>query len=124
MIEAASAGSTVLFSSHQIGQVERAADRVAIMRSGRLVLDSDIEELRSGEKVVEATFDGTVPELNGALRLDGVRRVESAGSLVRVIVKKDATEIARRLEGFRPVSLRVLDRNLEDVFLDVVTEKN
>ncbi|GMW01564.1 MAG: ABC transporter ATP-binding protein [Candidatus Hydrogenedentota bacterium] len=39
-------GRTVLFSSHLLDEVERVADRVAMMRSGRLVLNMPLEELK------------------------------------------------------------------------------
>ena len=123
MIEIASDGGTVLFSSHQIGQVERAADHVAIMRAGRLLLHSDVEALKSNEKVVEATFDAPIPDLDGTLQNPAVRRVERVGNMVRICVKYDEDAIAHRIQTFNPKSLRVVDRNLEEIFLDVVSAK-
>ena len=35
LVDAATSGATILISSHQIGQIDRAADRVAIMRDGQ-----------------------------------------------------------------------------------------
>jgi len=43
----ASRGGTVFFSSHIISEVERICNRVAIIRSGRLVADENIDELRA-----------------------------------------------------------------------------
>ena len=124
LIDAASEGATVLFSSHQVGQVERAADHVAIMRGGRLVLHRDVESLKAAEKIVEATFPQAIPNLNGAFEISAVRRVERAGNMVRISVKHDEEEIARRLQALNPTSIRITDRNLEDIFLDVVSENN
>jgi len=124
MIDAASEGGTVLFSSHQVGQVERAADHVAIMRGGRLLLYSDVDSLKGQEKIIEATFASAIPDLNGALRVEVVRRVEQAGNMVRISVKHDDGEIAQRLAPYNPTSIRIVDRNLEDIFLDVVSEKS
>ncbi len=123
LIECASDGGTVLFSSHQIGQVERAADHVAIVRAGKLVLHRDVESLKAAEKVVEATFESALPELNGSFDLPAIRRIERAGNMVRISVKSNENEIAHRLESLHPTSLRIVNRNLEDIFLDVVSEK-
>ncbi|MBV8353708.1 MAG: ATP-binding cassette domain-containing protein, partial [Candidatus Eremiobacteraeota bacterium] len=123
LIEVAGDGGSVLFSSHQIGQVERAADHVAILRAGKLVLHQDVETLKGSEKVVEATFEGSVPELNGRFEGGVVRRIERAGNMVRISVRRDEAEIARRIQELRPTSLRIVDRNLEDIFLDVIAEK-
>lgn len=124
MIDVASDGGTILFSSHQIGQVERAADHVAIMRQGRLLLHRDVASLKAAEKIIEATFAQTIPDLNGALDGSMVRRIERTGNMVRISIKHDEAEVARRLQTFNPTSLRIVDRNLEDIFLDVVSEKS
>lgn len=43
----ASEGRTVLFSSHTLSEVDQLCDRVAVIRAGRLVESSGMEELRS-----------------------------------------------------------------------------
>ena len=43
MVDVAAAGRTVLLSSHQIAEVERVADTIAIIREGRLVLCEPLE---------------------------------------------------------------------------------
>ncbi len=63
MTTAAANGATVVFSSHQVGQVERAADRVAILKRGKLVVDRALDELKTDEKIIEAVFAGELPAL-------------------------------------------------------------
>lgn len=46
VLEAKKAGHTVLFSSHVLGEVEEACDRVVILRAGRAVHSQAIAELR------------------------------------------------------------------------------
>ena len=120
MIDAAAGGAMVLFSSHQIGQVERAADRVAIMTGGKLVVDGFVDELKSAEKIVEAIFERGVPELNGLAADRRVRRIERSGRLLRAYVREDSDEVVRRLEALGPRNVSVLDLGLEDIFLNAV----
>jgi ABC-2 type transport system ATP-binding protein len=120
IIEAAAGGATVLFSSHQIGQVERAADRVAILKNGKLVLDRDVDALKSSEKVVEAIFDGAVPETNGLAGDARVRRIERSGRILRAYVNADSEDVARRIQALGPRNLTILDLNLEEIFLNAV----
>jgi hypothetical protein len=94
------------------------------MRAGRLLLYNDVDSLKGQEKIIEATFASAIPDLNGALAGEVVRRVEQAGNMVRISVKHDDGEIAKRLAPYNPTSIRVIDRNLEDIFLDVVSEKS
>jgi ABC-2 type transport system ATP-binding protein len=53
-------GTTVFFSSHIIGDVERIADRVAIIDGGRLVLEGTVDELKA-EAVLRAAASGGEP---------------------------------------------------------------
>ncbi len=120
VIEAAAAGTTVLFASHQIGQVERAADRVAILQNGKLIVDGSVDELKGSEKIVEAIFERAVPEIDGLASDVRIRRVIRSGRILRAYVKEDSDGIARRLAEFDPKNVSVLDLNLEDIFISAV----
>ena len=120
LIEAAAGGATILFSSHQIGQVERAADRVAILKNGKLIVDGTVDSLKGSEKVVEAIFDQMVPEVDGLATDARVRRVERSGRILRAYVKEDSEGIARRLSEYAPKNVAVMDLNLEDIFINAV----
>src|SRR5262245_59673892 len=54
MVDIAAAGRTVLLSSHQISEVERVADYVAILRAGRLLLVEPLEDLK--DQIRELSF--------------------------------------------------------------------
>jgi ABC-2 type transport system ATP-binding protein len=58
--EARAAGRTVIFSSHVLSEIERIADRVVILRSGRLVHDQDMQEIRRGHRI-RARLTGALP---------------------------------------------------------------
>src|SRR5579864_594375 len=120
MIGEASGGATVLFSSHQIGQVERAADRVAILHRGTLRLTGEVEQLKADVKVVEATFDSDVPSLNGLQADPAIGAIQRTGRLLRVYVRGNGDGVARTIADKGPRSLRILDQNLEDIFLNTV----
>jgi ABC-2 type transport system ATP-binding protein len=120
MIEAAAGGATVLFSSHQIGQVERAADRVAILKNGKLVVDGSVDELKTTEKIVEAIFASTAPDIDGLAGDPRVRRIERSGRIVRAYVRDGSEAIAKRFEEFSPKDVSILDLGLEDIFLTAV----
>jgi ABC-2 type transport system ATP-binding protein len=123
MIDAAAGGATICFSSHQIGQVERAADHVAIMHRGKTVVQGEVEQLRADEKVIEATFDGPVPVIGGLEGDAHVRRVTRQGRLLRVYVTGGGNGVASAVESARPTSLRIMNQNLEDIFLAAVGDE-
>mgnify|MGYP001297515903 CR=1 FL=1 len=120
LIDAAASGATVLLSSHQIGQVERAADHVAILHQGKIVIQGEVDQLKANEKIVEATFDPRAPELRELEADSSVRRIVRNGRIVRAFVRGNPDEVARRINAAAPTSIRVLDQNLEDIFVTAV----
>jgi ABC-2 type transport system ATP-binding protein len=121
IIDAAAGGATVLFSSHQITQVERAADRIAILKEGKLVLDGDVDTLKGSEKIVEAFFESDLPSLNGLTNDPRVRRIERSGRMLRAYVTRESDAIARDVSALGARSVDVVDLNLEEIFLNAVT---
>ena len=67
-------GRTVLFSSHLLDEVERVADRVAIIHEGRIILTSTMDEIKDSHRRVTLRFAQALeqaPSLVGALSVDG-----------------------------------------------------
>ena len=119
ILDASASGATILFSSHQIGQVERAVDRVAILANGKVVLAGNVDDLKGSEKVVEAIFASEAPPLYELANDARVRRIVNTGRILRVYARTDPQGIARVLEAYAPKTVDVLDLGLEDIFLGV-----
>ena len=63
MREVVATGGTVFLSSHTLSEVQRAADRVGIIREGKLVVVETVADLRAkGIRRVELRFDSSVDE--------------------------------------------------------------
>ena len=70
MVDRAAQGQTVFLSSHQIGEVERVADIVAILRKGKLLLVEPLDELKAQVRRLTVTLkDGarTLPDFGGKI---------------------------------------------------------
>jgi ABC-2 type transport system ATP-binding protein len=70
MVDLAADGRTVLLSSHQIGEVERIADLVAILHEGKLVLVERLEELKKQVQELTITLAegaGAPPSVGGEI---------------------------------------------------------
>jgi len=69
LAELALQGRAILFSSHQLEVVEGVCDRVAIVRSGRIVLEGDVDSLAaSGRPLLEVEVEGADPAWAASLR--------------------------------------------------------
>lgn len=121
MINEAVRGNAVIFSSHQIGQVERAAEQIAVMDRGRLVLEGVVDDLKGDRKIVEGIFPDVRFTLDGITNDLRVARADRTERIVRLLVTGGADEIASRLSAAGASGVRVLDLNLEDIFLYAVS---
>jgi len=67
-------GRTVLFSSHLLDEVERVADRIAILHGGRIQLAASMEEMKESHRRVTLRFDKAQtqpPVVSGMLSCEG-----------------------------------------------------
>jgi len=121
MINEAAKGNLVVFSSHQIGQVERAAEQIAVIDRGRLVLQGLVDDLKGDRKIVEGVFPDVAFALDGIAGDPRVARVDRTERIVRLLVTGGADDIASRLTAAGAMGVRVVDLNLEDIFLYAVS---
>ena len=75
--------------------------------------------MRASAKLVEATFEGAAPPLDD---IAAGSRVERAGPTVRIYADGRADAVAAQLAAIGGRGVRVLDRSLEDLFLDAVSD--
>lgn len=115
--ETAGRGGTVFLSSHVLSEVQHMADRVGVVREGRLELVDTIEALRTrAAQRVEVTFGAPPPE--GAFAgLAGVRELERHGAVVLMALEGSADALVKRLAGFEVLAIDSHEADLEDVFL-------
>ena len=76
-------GGTVLLSSHLLNEIERVADDIIVIGSGRIVAQGTKDELLKGAGTVVRATDGEL--LGSALRAEGIvfTAAEAGGLLVR-----------------------------------------
>jgi ABC-2 type transport system ATP-binding protein len=103
IVSAAADGVTILFSSHQIGHVEQAAERIAILDQGKLALEADVDELRATRFLLEAVFDD--------------------GRLEQRYANGDVAIIEAQLRALSPVTVTRRAMNLEQIFFTTIDEK-
>ncbi|MEU3472259.1 ABC transporter ATP-binding protein [Rhodococcus sp. NPDC006774] len=120
----ASTGRTVLFATHYLDEADAYADRIVLVRHGKIVADGSAAEVKNlaAGRTVTATLPGVDQSM--LLSLPGVDRVETRGD--RVIVHgRDSDAVARYLlNDAHATDLEIVSRNLEDAFLALTTDSH
>ncbi|OOG56321.1 ABC transporter ATP-binding protein [Rhodanobacter sp. C03] len=117
--EVRAAGTSVFFSSHQLSEVERIADRVLMIDHGQLVMNTLLGDLLNNYRNINMEFaaQGPVP----ALDLAGVERTRIRGRQAWVLASSNIEGIVAHARSLDAI-VQVTPVNLRDVFLDIVRE--
>lgn len=114
--EVSAAGRTIFFSSHNLSEVEQIADHVAIINEGRLIIEDELDNIKSREKALKVSFDRPV-WTHDLENIAGVRKVLQEGRRFRLLISGDAEQVAEQVRGLGARSVEVVDMNLEAIFI-------
>lgn len=116
--QARRAGRTTFMSSHVMSEVQQTADRVGIIREGRLVTVERVETLRErAVRKVEIHFDAPVPAQEFAV-LPGVGDLRVDGTVLRCRLAGRADPLVKVAARHTVVDLLSEEPDLEELFFD------
>ena len=114
--EAKSAGRTIFLSSHNLPEVERSCDRVAIIRDGRIVQVSPVQQLVGSHwRSVNLVLADAAPA--GAFDMPNVRVVSADARDVHLMVLGDVNPLLRTIAGLEVRDIAITTPDIEDIFL-------
>ena len=114
--EARAAGRTVFLSSHNLPEVERCCDRVAIVREGRLVDVTSVQALLTSHWRAVNLILGT-PPAPATFDLPNVRILGIDGQMVHLMIQGEVNQLLRRLATLDVRDVSIATPDIEDVFL-------
>lgn len=127
--EVAAQGKTVFLSSHSIADIEAVADRVGIMRDGKMLVSDEVDALRQTHKIARVIYEETpsVAEVEAVRHLPGVTHVEAEGRSLRLRVRGDAVtqsalDAALRQRPVAVIDVEIVDLTLEKIALEYLRE--
>lgn len=133
ILELRDAGSTVIFSTHNMDSVERLCDDITLINRSHNILSGNVAEIRAkmGEGRYRVTFHGTPQQLLTALgdRLENSDFIPGEGGTIKAALKIKLDVDRRELISLtnEAVDLISFDRalpSMNDIFLSTVAEYN
>ena len=114
-------GVTVVLASHQLAEVQRVCNRVAILDHGRLVSEDTIDEMVSGHA---SHLRITATPITAVMKVLGKKGQRDGEAVLANIARKDAPDLIRRLvaEKINITEARWVGGDLEKVFLQQTGE--
>lgn len=104
---------TVVVSSHNLRELEDVCDYVGILHQGEVLLERDLDEMKSDIHKIQVAFKGSDVDLS---QLEPLKEM-SVGSVRTLIVRGHREDIETMLEPYQPVVLDFIPLTLEEIFI-------
>ncbi|WP_337873578.1 ABC transporter ATP-binding protein [Exiguobacterium sp.] len=105
---------SIIVSSHQLHELERIADRIIMIESGRVKAIMSLEEARAISIKWQVVFNDHVPvEL---LERKDIEIISVTGRVVLFMAKERTDELEAFIDSYNPMLIEEIPMSLEDVF--------
>jgi ABC-2 type transport system ATP-binding protein len=106
---------TILISSHNLREIEDICDHIGILHNGTLLLEKDLDDLKSDIHKVQLAYKGDVPaNLQETLQM---LHCEKRGSVMLCIIRGQEEELEAVIKKTQPVIFDMLPLTLEEIFI-------
>jgi ABC-2 type transport system ATP-binding protein len=106
---------TILISSHNLREIEDICDHIGILHNGTLLLEKDLDDLKSDIHKVQVAYKGNPPaNLEDSLKM---LHCEKRGSVMVCIIRGKEAEIEEQIRKSQPVIFDLLPLTLEEIFI-------
>jgi ABC-2 type transport system ATP-binding protein len=113
-------GTTILFSSHYMQDVERLANRVVLIHEGGVLIDSSLDDLRERHSLVLVPLEADVP-IEDIMVLDGCLAARERSDAVHAVFHHSSDDARSIVEGRLGVmDARYESVQLEEMFIELV----
>jgi len=110
-------GGTVFVSSHNLPEVEKICDRVAVIKEGKIVANETMQSIR--EMAIHIISISTAAGIKqGDFELPNVEITHASEKHMLLKVKGDLNPVLHVLNKYKLKDLEVNHANLEDIFLE------
>lgn len=107
-------GASIIISSHELSEVQRLCDRVAIIKDGKVVAIEEMAELKTKRlKSVTIETEYSEPEIT----LAGVSNVRRNGKEITFNYNGEMSKLIKYLNSIDLVNMVIEDASLENMFL-------
>ena len=115
---AASEGTTMFFSSHQLSEVELIADHIGIIDKGKMVVAGSLDDMKAQYQRLQVVFADSVQV--PAHWADGVEYVRQEGRVLSILASHNVDAILEQARSLPGTSVESFPVTLKEIFLEHV----
>jgi ABC-2 type transport system ATP-binding protein len=113
------AGTSILFSSHIVHELEGIIDQLGILRNGRLILDEKFDIVKEQARKVRLDFNGPVPP---DIKAEGLIHQQINGSRCELGIYPWQDNVKSQLAAYQPKRMEIDSMTLEEIFIHFVSD--
>ena len=124
IVELASKGSTIIFSSHRMEHVELFCKKIVVLLNGKTVLEGNIKDIKKNYKRKNIFIKGNINK-DEIKSIDGVLSVEDYGDETLVKIKDDTvtSKVFDYIKKYNDITkFELEDASLNEIFVSKVGE--
>lgn len=106
---------TVVISSHNLFEVEDLCDRIGMLHHGSLIIEKELDNLKTNIHKVQVAFQGQIP-FSFLQHIDVVYQ-EQRGSVLLCIVRGEEEQIIAHIQKHESILFDLLPLTLEEIFI-------
>ncbi len=115
---AASEGTTMFFSSHQLSEVELIADHIGIIDKGKMVVAGSLDDMKAQYQRLQVVFADSVQV--PALWVDGVEYVRQEGRVLSILASHNVDAIIEQARSLPGTAVERYPVTLKEIFMEHV----
>ena len=115
---AASDGTTMFFSSHQLSEVELIADYIGIIDRGKMIVAGSLDDMKAQYQRLQVVFTDSVQV--PAHWVDGVEYVRQEGRVLSILASHNVDAIVEQARSLPGTAVESFPVTLKEIFLEHV----
>jgi ABC-2 type transport system ATP-binding protein len=115
---AASEGTTMFFSSHQLAEVELIADHIGIIDQGKMIVAGSLDDMKVQYRRLQVVFADSVQ--TPALWVEGVEHVRREGRVLSILASHNVDAIVEQAQSLPGAAVERFPVTLKEIFLEHV----
>ncbi len=115
---AASEGTTMFFSSHQLAEVELIADHIGIIDQGKMIVAGSLDDMKARYQRITVVFADLVQ--TPARWVEGVESVREEGRMVSILASHNVEAIVEQARRIPGAAVERFPVTLKEIFLEHV----
>ena len=110
-------GSTILFSSHVLSEVENICDRIAIIGNGKLITVEDVSDLKSKQvRIFTVTFVENV-DAETFESIPAIKNIDVLNNQLSFEISGPIDSIIKAIAKYKVLDIKIHEPDLEEIFL-------